>query len=199
MAKKTYTPADRQAIREKLLTAGLEQFCKYGVRQVRLRDILAAAGISKPFFYTFFPSFGEFATKVLERQRELMLEIQAEQLGKKEVPFEEQVFVCLRTFLEKGCWAVNQEEGRYIYRQQAAGLHASFLAGNLEFYDTLLERFGVPAARLDRQIFGNAMQALLDHYFADPSGQVFYFQEKRQEAVLLQCKLLAAYVTSLRL
>ncbi len=115
MAKKTYTPADRQAIREKLLTAGLEQFCKYGVRQVRLR-ILTGRVFPNPFLYTF-PILGRFKpAQSVRTAAGAYVEIQAEQLGKKEVPFEEQVFVCLRTFLEKGCWAVNQEEGRYIYR-----------------------------------------------------------------------------------
>ena len=74
MAKKTYTVQDREDIRERLLDLGQRSFSQKGYREASLKEIYEAVGISKAFFYTFFPSKEALAIQVLRRQRTKMLE-----------------------------------------------------------------------------------------------------------------------------
>ena len=74
MAKKTYTAEERERLREQLLDRGQALFARYGYRAAPLKEVYEPLGISKTFFYTFFPGKEALAIQVLCRQRTIMLE-----------------------------------------------------------------------------------------------------------------------------
>ena len=74
MAKKTYTAEERERLREQLLDRGQALFARYGYRAAPLKEVYEPLGISKTFFYTFFPGKEALAIQVLCRQRTTMLE-----------------------------------------------------------------------------------------------------------------------------
>lgn len=50
MSKKAYSEQERQQVGQDLLSVGLEMLSQHGLKEAKLKDILEAVGISKPFF-----------------------------------------------------------------------------------------------------------------------------------------------------
>ena len=56
MPKVAYTEAERQSIRQELVSAGLELMAEQGLRATTVEQIYSRVGISRSFFYSFFPT-----------------------------------------------------------------------------------------------------------------------------------------------
>ena len=56
MPKVAYSEIDRNKIKEDLIETGLELFSKQGIQHTTFEQIYTRVGISRTFFYTFFPA-----------------------------------------------------------------------------------------------------------------------------------------------
>lgn len=56
MPKVAYSDADRERIRTALITAALERMAQKGIQHTTVEEIYRSVGISRTFFYTFFPT-----------------------------------------------------------------------------------------------------------------------------------------------
>lgn len=56
MSRKAYTQEERESIRTSMLRRSARVFAEKGLRNASLEDIYSPEGISKTFFYSFFPS-----------------------------------------------------------------------------------------------------------------------------------------------
>lgn len=56
MPKVAYSEIDRNKIKEDLIETGLELFSKQGIQHTTVEQIYTRVGISRTFFYTFFPA-----------------------------------------------------------------------------------------------------------------------------------------------
>ena len=56
MPKVAYSEIDRNKIKEDLIEAGLELYSKQGIQHTTVEQIYTRVGISRTFFYTFFPA-----------------------------------------------------------------------------------------------------------------------------------------------
>jgi AcrR family transcriptional regulator len=63
---KAFTDDEKNIIKEKLMTKGIELISVYGVRKTSVEDVTKAVGISKGAFYNFFPSKEEFFFEIFE-------------------------------------------------------------------------------------------------------------------------------------
>jgi len=72
MANPAYTRLQVDARRRQLLDAGAELFARHSYEEISMRQIAAAAGVSKPLLYHYFPSKTElFKAAVAEKAAEL--------------------------------------------------------------------------------------------------------------------------------
>ena len=69
MSRKAYSQQERTALKKRLHEIGLDIYLKQGIQNVKLPEILQLAGISKPFFYTFYPSLGDLIIDIIDEQR----------------------------------------------------------------------------------------------------------------------------------
>ena len=56
MPKVAYSEEDRERIRTQLVAVGLELMAKQGIQHTTVEQIYQAVGISRTFFYSFFPT-----------------------------------------------------------------------------------------------------------------------------------------------
>ena len=56
MPKVAYSEEEREKIRTALLTAGLELMAKQGIQRTTVEQIYKKVGISRTFFYSYFPT-----------------------------------------------------------------------------------------------------------------------------------------------
>ncbi len=69
-----FSDADRQAIRERLLLAGREQFRQFGLRKTNVEGLARTAGIAKGTFYNFFQSKEDLCLEIFDREQHIIEE-----------------------------------------------------------------------------------------------------------------------------
>ena len=56
MPKVAYSDADRERVRDDLITVALEKMARQGIQHTTVEEIYRSVGISRTFFYIFFPT-----------------------------------------------------------------------------------------------------------------------------------------------
>lgn len=69
MPKVAYSKEDRERIRAELVSVGLELMTKQGIRHTTVEQVYKKVGISRSFFYTFFPTKEELILETLYLQQ----------------------------------------------------------------------------------------------------------------------------------
>ena len=73
MPKVAYTEEDRQRIRQTLVSTALELMAKQGIQHTTVEQIYRQVGISRTFFYSFFPSKEDLVVETLYLQQPRIL------------------------------------------------------------------------------------------------------------------------------
>ena len=69
MPKVAYSEAQREQIRRDLVAVGLELMTKQGIQHTTVEQIYQKVGISRSFFYTFFPTKEDLVVEMLYLQQ----------------------------------------------------------------------------------------------------------------------------------
>lgn len=73
MPKVAYSEAEKAQVREALLTKGLDLLAKQGIQHTTVEQIYKAVGISRTFFYSFFPTKESLIIEALYLQQPRVL------------------------------------------------------------------------------------------------------------------------------
>ena len=69
-----YTDSEKEKIKENIMLNGLKLIHEKGYTHTSITDITQAAGVSKAFFYTLFPSKEVVVTEALKRQERIAVQ-----------------------------------------------------------------------------------------------------------------------------
>ena len=69
MPKVAYSEEEREQIRKDLIETGLELMSKQGIQHTTVEQIYKKVGISRTFFYTFFPTKEDLVVETLYLQQ----------------------------------------------------------------------------------------------------------------------------------
>ena len=69
MPKVSYSEEEREKIRDALVDAGLDLMTKQGIQHTTVEQIYKKVGISRTFFYTFFPTKEDLIVEALYLQQ----------------------------------------------------------------------------------------------------------------------------------
>ena len=201
MPRVAYSEADKVRIRQRLLEVGLDEFAQKGCRKVRIEDILQKVGISKPFFYTFFPSKEELILCILEYQRERLYRLVRETLADENRDWEEKLgdFLvrCLHAEREK-LFIMTQVEELYVYKHLRPEYIQAFQNGQVEFYAELLQMWGISREKCPPKVFGNLILSVLLVHNSAAESLPFFFVEDLEQTSETQARMLAHYFAGLR-
>ena len=73
MPKVAYSEEDRERIRAALVTEALERMARQGIQHTTVEQIYKAVGISRTFFYSFFPTKEDLIVETLYLQQPRIL------------------------------------------------------------------------------------------------------------------------------
>lgn len=73
MPKIAYSEAERERVRKELITTGLELMAKQGIQHTTIEQIYLRVGISRTFFYSFFPAKEDLVVQAFYYQQPQML------------------------------------------------------------------------------------------------------------------------------
>lgn len=74
MPKVAYSEEERKQIRQSLIAAGLDLMSKQGIQHTTVEQIYKKVGISRTFFYSFFPAKEDLIVEALYLQQPRIIE-----------------------------------------------------------------------------------------------------------------------------
>lgn len=164
MSRKAYSEQEREALKQRLADVGLELFSKHGLKNVRLIDIVKAAGISKLIFYAFYASKEGLVIRVLEHQRKRLLTIIRDEFERADLSWEDRArsfFALVLRGSAHNILIMTQEEEIYVYQHLGRENFDLFQNGQLDFYRQMLSYFKIPDGACGPAVLGNLILSML--------------------------------------
>lgn len=193
MARKAYSEQEREQVRTALLTTVIQCIVDRGLIHSSIDVLCKKVGISKTFFYTFFPSKEELVLEALRYQQPRLLQYARQLMEDPALSWREGV----QTFLEtcaygekKGIAVLSIEEEQEIYRCLSRENVQTFREDQTRLFRDLLEIFGIPTDGIDPRLFGNLALSMMMVYKAIPDTMPFLFPEKAEDMVVFQINAL---------
>lgn len=193
MARKAYSEQEREQVRTALLTTVIQCIVDRGLIHSSIDVLCKKVGISKTFFYTFFPSKEELVLEALRYQQPRLLQYARQLMEDPALSWREGV----QTFLEtcaygekKGIAVLSIEEEQEIYRCLSRENLQTFREDQTRLFHDLLEIFGIPMDGIDPRLFGNLALSMMMVYKAIPDTMPFLFPEKAEDMVVFQINAL---------
>lgn len=155
--KAAYSNEDRERIRNALITVGLELMAKQGIQHTTIEQIYKKVGISRNFFYSFFPTKEDLIVETLYLQQPKIIEYAQKLMADPALSWREAVKQFLHTccYGEKnGIAVLTIEEQLLIFKRLSKESYQAFREKQRRLFGAILESFGVRAdtARINLRI-----------------------------------------------
>ena len=196
MSRKAYTREERESIRDSMIRRSVRVFAEKGLRNASLEDVYVPEGISKTFFYTFFPSKSSLIAEVFSSQSSEMLDVLRKNVwdygavnGMRET---------LSDVLDGRWFIASFDDQTYLRDIMSEEEFNAFKNDRIVLFADILNIIGVPVSRLDPRVFYNMLMSVVwtccSHQFSMP----FLYGEVARSSSDIQIERLVEYVSSLR-
>lgn len=193
MARKSYSEQEREQIRETLLTATIQCIANRGLIHSSVDILCKKVGISRSFFYSFFPSKEELVLQALRYQQPKLLQYAQNLMNDPKLTWHEGIRTFLRSCYrgaKSGIAVLSLEEEQAVYRCLSPENFQAFQRDQLVFYGNLLAIFGIPVETIDPRLFGNLALAMIMVQKAIPNTMPFLFPEIAEDMAEFQINAL---------
>lgn len=192
MSRKAYSEEERDLIRSRLMDVAAALFKEKGIRDTNIDEIYTPVGISKTFFYSFFPSKAVLAIAIMKEGmggigdlfRRNVWEYGAEN-GIKET-FSE--------VISGGFYIPGEDDQAYIREHLSEQELIGFQNDLVVLFSDMLYTVGVPASKLDPRVVCNMTMSVLMTRMTEGRRMLLTFAETADETSSLQIKSLVALV-----
>ena len=200
MPKVAYSEEERRKIRIALLEKGMEQMAKHGIRHTTMEQIYKAVGISRTFFYSFFPSKEDFVLEMFYLQQPKIIEHAKWLMGDPNLTWREAVerffyFCCYGE--ENGFAVMTAEEQRQLFFKLSEENRHIFQQRQIWLFSRILETFGIRPDIKRVQLLTNLSLSVILLCRAVPKSLPFFVPEAAKETVDIQIRGLVDYLDSL--
>lgn len=193
MARKSYSDEEREKVKEALLSAVIQCIIEKGLIHSSIDMLCKRVGISKTFFYSFFPSKEELVLQALRYQQPKLLRYAQQLMDDPERSWRESV----KAFLTNCCYGsqngvavLSIEEEQQVYRCLSKESFQAFRNDQVRLYRGLLTIFGLPVDSIDPRLFGNLSLTMIMVHKAIPDTMPFLFPEIADDMVEFQINAL---------
>lgn len=199
MPKVSYSDKEREEIRKKLVSVCLELIARQGIHHTTVEQIYKEVGISRTFFYSFFPakedliveSFYLQQPKVIQYAKKLMAEFSWREAATK--------FFMSCCYGEKnGIAVLTIEEQQLIFKRLSEESYKIFRQNQKKLFGELLEIFGVKANNERINLFTNLCLAVMIVRRAIPENLPLFVPEAADKTAEVQIKAMVDWLESLK-
>lgn len=201
MPKVAYSEEERVQIRQALVSKALELMARQGIQHTTVEQIYRAVGISRTFFYSFFPTKEDLIVETLYLQQPRILAYARTLMADPSLCWKDAV----RTFLHACCYGeqngiavLTVEEQQLIFRRLPADSYRVFREKQARLFGGILECFGIQPDTERVQLFTNLCLAILVIRRAIPESLPLLVPEAAEKTVSFQIDALVDYLDSLR-
>ena len=201
MPKVAYSEADRAQIRQSLITSALELMAQQGIQHTTVEQIYRTVGISRTFFYSFFPTKEDLIVETLYLQQPRIISYAQSLMEDTSLSWKEAVrkFLFTCCYGEKnGIAVMTVEEQQLLFRRLPEESYRVFREKQARLFGNILECFGIRPDTKRVQLFTNLCLAVLVIRRAIPGTLPLLVPEAADETVAFQINALVDYLDSLR-
>ena len=158
MPKVAYSEEERQRIREALVVEGLELVKKQGIQHTTVEQIYQRVGISRTFFYSFFPTKEDLIVEMLYLQQPQILARAKRKMDDPNLSWREGVSQFLYDCCygeQNGIVVLTIPEQQRLVQRLSKESYQVFREKQAELFGGLLECFGIRANRKCIELFIN--------------------------------------------
>lgn len=189
MPRIAYSDEDRKRIRAELVRVGLELMTKQGIQHTTVEQIYKKVGISRTFFYSFFPTKEDLIVETLYLQQPKIIEFAGRLMSDTDLSWREAVkrFLYACCYGEKnGIAVLTVEEQQLIFRRLSKESYAVFREKQMRLFGEILRCFGIKAEREDIELFTNISLTVMVIRRAVPDTLPLFVTEAMDDTVDFQ-------------
>ena len=201
MPRVAYSEEDRERVRAALIETALELMAKQGIRHTTVEQVYRKVGISRTFFYSFFPTKEDLAVATLYDQQPRILAYARRLMDDPSLTWRE----ALQTFLyaccygeENGIAVLTVEEQQMIFRRLSKESRRVFREKQARLFGDVLACFGISADEALVNLFINLCLAAIVIRRAVPETLPLLVPEAADAAVKFQLDAIVDGLEALR-
>ena len=201
MPKVSYSEEDRARIRTELIAVGLELMARQGIQHTTVEQIYKKVGISRTFFYSFFPTKEDLIVETLYLQQPRILAYVRKLMEDSALTWREAVskFLYDCCYGEKnGIAVLTVEEQQMLFRRLSKENYQLFREKQLRLFGQILEGFGIRATPARVALFTNLCLAVMVIRRAIPDTLPLLVPEAADETVDFQIEAIVDALERLR-
>ncbi len=189
MPKIAYSEDDRRRIKTELIATGLELMAKQGIQHTTVEQIYKKVGISRTFFYSFFPTKEDLIVETLYLQQPKIIAFVQKLMGDPSLSWREAV----RHFLHACCYGEKNgiavltiEEQQLLFRRLSKESYQIFREKQLLLFGQILENLGIRSDKARISLFINLSLTVMVVRRAIPDALPLFIPEAADETVAFQ-------------
>lgn len=187
MPKVAYSEEERKNIRNSLIEISLELMSKQGIQHTTVEQIYKKAGISRTFFYSFFPTKEDLIVETLYLQQPRIIEYVKKLMDDPDLSWRDGV----KKFLYACCYGngiavLSIKEQKLIFDRLSPESYDEFRRKQIRLFGDILNGFGVTADQSTVKIFTNLSLTVMIIRKAIPDSLPLFFQEAADETLDFQ-------------
>ena len=189
-----YSEEDRQRIRAALVAAGLELMAKQGIQHTTVEQVYKKVGISRTFFYSFFP------TTLYWQQPKIVAYVQR-LMADPALSWREAV----KKFLHDCCYGEKNgiavltiEEQQFIFKRLSKESYQVFRQKQHRLFEKILEGFGIKADAKRVNLFTNLSLTAMVVRRALPDTLPLFVPEAADETIDFQIEAIVDVLEKLK-
>lgn len=189
MPKVAYSEEHRECIRNELVTVGLELMAKQGIQHTTVEQIYKKVGISRTFFYSFFPTKEDLIVETLYLQQPKIIAYVQKLMSDPDLSWRDAV----KQFLHACCYGEKNgiavltiEEQQLIFKRLSKESYQIFRQKQFRLFGEILENFGIKADTARISLFTNLSLTAMVVRRAIPDTLPLFVPEAADETVDFQ-------------
>lgn len=196
MSRKAYSEEEREGIRVGLMDRAMTLFSEKGIRDTNIDEIYTPLGISKTFFYSFFPTKSHLAISIVEREMARIGELFRDNVWKYGA--ENGMRETFREVISGRYYVLSMDDQAYLRSQMTEEDLMRFRNDVIVLFSDMLYTVGVPASGLDPRVFCNLVMSVLTTRMADENSLVLTYPEASDDTTDIQLDMLVSLVMGKR-
>lgn len=189
MPRVAYSEEERKQIRQALITTGLALVTRQGIQHTTVEQIYKAVGISRTFFYSFFPTKEDLIVEMLYLQQPKLIAYAQSLMDDPALSWREGV----RKFLHTCCYGekngvavLTVEEQQMIFRRLSEESYRMFREKQRSLFGSILGCFGIRADADSIGLFTNLSLSVMIICRGIPDTLPLFVPEQAQRTVAFQ-------------
>ena len=202
MPRVAYSEEDRERIRAELITVGLELMAKQGIQHTTVEQVYKRVGISRTFFYSFFPTKEDLVIETLYWQQPKIIEYVQQLMADPALTWRDAV----KKFLHDCCYGeqygiavLTIEEQQLIFKRLSKESYQVFRHKQHLLFGKILEGFGIRADAQRINLFTNLSLTAMVIRRALPNTLPLFVPEAADETIDFQLDAIVDVLEKLRM